>query len=93
MQMTGPEEKETHRLVFSLDHSTRAEDEPNPPESPFDLLPPGKPREPAWTSSGRGSLMESMATSLWSWLLVGILSAWFSIWLIQAIGHLGSRLP
>lgn len=92
MRSTKQENKEIHRLSFSPSRLAN-EPEESPSESPLDLLPSARPGEPAWPSSGRGSLIESVTTSLWAWLVVGILSAWFSIWLVEAISRLGSRLP
>jgi len=93
MSHPGQEQKEIHRLTFSLSHPTRDDRQVGPSESPFDLPPSGKPPKPEWVSHGRSSHLESVATSLWSWLVVGILSAWFSIWLLEAISRLGARLP
>lgn len=92
MPGTGQDEKEIRGQAFASGRVAREEPSEMPSESLLDL-PPGRNREPAWTPSGRGSLMESVATSIWAWLVVGILSAWFSIWLLEAIGRLGSRIP
>lgn len=46
-----------------------------------------------WALRHRDSLMESITMSLWSWLLVLAVCAWFSLWLLEALNRLGTRFP
>jgi hypothetical protein len=59
----------------------------------LDELEHGNRKKPSWSFTSLAARMESMAISLWSWLVVGVLSAWFAIWLVQALGRLGTRIP
>lgn len=62
-------------------------------ELPQDELKAEKKGQPGWIFNSRSARMESISVSLWSWLVVGILSAWFVIWLAETLSRLGSRIP
>lgn len=86
------EENGIGRGAFDSGVYSKGKNAPNS-EDLLDGFEPGKRTEPVCISSGRGSFMESMATSLWSWLVVGILCAWFTLWLVEALGRIGARVP
>lgn len=63
------------------------------PDLPIGERESSKKNEPEWNFNGLAARMESVAISLWSWLIVGILSAWFAIWLAETLNRLGTRIP
>ena len=59
---------------------------------------PGTPsttegREATWNFRGRAMRLESVSISLWSWVVVGALTAWFCLWLVESLGQVVARLP
>jgi hypothetical protein len=93
--MRGSEatKKEAGRRGFAASFYPKDENGSNSPELTLNPLDTEKKTEPAWTFRSRGARMEGIAVSLWAWLVVGILSAWFAIWFMEAVGRLGAKVP
>jgi hypothetical protein len=62
-------------------------------EPPSENEPSGQSSDENWVHRHRGAHLESVTLSLWSWLLVLALTAWFCIWLLDALSRLGTRMP
>ena len=93
MKSIGPPDKEFPRSGIFADASSDRTGRANDSELPPDGLEAEKKSQPGWTFHSLGARMESISISLWSWLVVGILSAWFVIWLAETLSRLGSRIP
>lgn len=93
MPGSGTTKKDAGSRGFASSFYPQDEGENDSPELSLDLLDAKKKIEPAWTFRSRGARMEGIAISLWAWLVVGILSAWFAIWLVEALGRLGAKVP
>lgn len=64
------------------------------PEQPFlETQPLASEKLASWQFRGRAARLESVSISLWSWLLVGGLAAWFCFWLVKSLTGLVARLP
>lgn len=93
MQGSRTTKKEAGSRDFAASFYSKDEGESDSPELSLDLPDAREKTEPAWIFRSRGARMEGMAVSLWAWLMVGILSACFSIWLIEVLSRLGTKLP
>lgn len=93
MNAVGSEKKEFRRVSLLADAISDRKDRSGDSELPPDNLEAEKKKQPAWIFHGRGARMESISISLWAWLVVGVLSAWFVIWLAETLGRLGTRIP
>lgn len=90
---SGDSQKGEFSKTTSPNAYSKDENRLNPQEAEPDSLEYGKQSKPLWSFHGHGARMESVTLSLWSWLVVGILCAWFCVWLAEALSHLGARLP
>lgn len=64
------------------------------PEQPFLETPPAASAKVAtWQFRGRAARLESVSISLWSWLVLGGLAAWFCLWLAEALSRAITHLP
>lgn len=93
MKSTGPGDKEFRRSGFFADANSDRGDRANDWQLSSDDLEAEKKSQPAGTFDSLSARMESISISLWSWLVVAILSAWFVIWLAETLSRLGSRIP
>ncbi|MDE3137616.1 MAG: hypothetical protein KGL59_13650 [Acidobacteriota bacterium] len=62
-------------------------------EPVLELPPAAKPEEPNWQYRTQSQELESLGTSLWSWLVVVSLSVWFCFWLAEALMRAAARFP
>lgn len=93
MNTAGPEKKEFRHAGYFADAISDRKGGTNDWQLPSDDLEAGKKSQPAWTFNSLSARMESLSVSLWAWLVVGILSAWFVIWLAETLSRLGTRIP
>lgn len=93
MKSIGPHEKKSQYGGFFADANSDRKGRADDRELLLDDLDAQKKSQPAWTFNSLAARMESISVSLWSWLVVGVLSAWFVIWLAEALSRLGSRIP